>query len=580
MTFDFMRYILLLLQCMSISLCAQNHDYHWFMGYQGGTQSPAGDEFGNIEFDFKFKNKPLFQQILNSNMNFHNTNSSICDSVGNLVCYTNGVKLFDKNHHLAENGNNLVMPFNADDYNFPQGALILPRPGTSDQYMQFSVERNQIDPTIGWKLFCHYINIDSTDNIKVVQKRKLLVQDSLSYGLLSAVKHANGRDWWILIPRYSSNIYYRILLSQDTITTDIFLVDEFTMSGLGQSCFSPDGSKCILALDLYLDQPAKIYLYDFDRCTGTLYNQRIKEIDSPGANFGAGCAVSADSKYLYVFHTAVTYQYDLTAPDIFATETLVGEYDGFVSGWYGSYYMFGQLGADGRIYVSSWVGTFHMHQINHPERAATDCQLINHSIASPVYLTAGIPSFPNFRLGPIDGSTCDSLGFDNHPLSNWRWEQEDTLTPLQVTFTDLSSYEPANWFWDFGDGTGSLDRYPNHIYAAPGVYEVCLTVSNEYDSDTYCQVVNLGVSGLETPDTKAVVSVWPNPFTDQLGVDISSAVWSPVIRLYDVSGRCVLQQKGYSGFNVVNTAELGAGMYFYSVEAKGETAKTGKLVKL
>ena len=565
---------------MAISLCAQNHDYHWFMGYQGGTQSPAGDEFGNIEFDFKFKNKPLFQQIFNSNMNFKTTNSSICDSTGNLVCYTNGVKLFNKDHQLVENGNNLVMPSSELGYTYPQGALLLPKPGTNNQFLQFSVEKNQGDPTFGWKLFYHLIALDSSGKVKVIKKRNLLIQDSLAYGLLSAVKHANGCDWWIIIPKSDSKVYYRALLTKDTLITDTFTVNEVIIRGLGQCCFSPDGSKYALAIDRYTDQPGKVYMFDFDRCSGILYNQRFKAIDSPVANFGAGCAISADSKYLYVFHTAVTYQYDLSATDVFATEVQVGEYDNFISGLYGSFYMFGQLGADGRIYISSWVSTFHMHQINHPERPGIDCQLINHSIASPVYLTEGIPSFPNFRLGPIDGSVCDSLGLDNHPLCNWRWEQEDTLTPLQVTFTDLSSYEPANWFWDFGDGTGSLDRYPNHIYAAPGVYEVCLTVSNEYDSDTYCQVVNLGVSGLETPATQAVVSVWPNPFTDQLGVDISSAVWSPVIRLYDVSGRCVLQQKGYSGFNVVNTAGLGAGMYFYTVEAKGETAKTGKLVKL
>ena len=575
-----MRYILFLLHFTTASLYAQNHDYHWFMGRGGGSQTPPGDEWGNIHFNFNSVNRPEIEEIFNSNMNFDITNSSISDSSGNLVCYTNGVKIFDKNHHLVENGSNLVMPFTDDDYTYPQGALILPKPGTNNQYIQFSIEEKQYNPIVGWKLFCHYINIGDDDKIKVVLKRQLQIQDSLAYGLLSAVKHANGRDWWILIPKFDSNIYYRILLSKNTLNIDTFGVNSKASKGLGQCCFSNDGSKYILAIDKYFDQPAKIYLYDFDRCTGTLYNQRIKEIDSPGANFGAGCAVSADSKYLYAFHTAVTYQYDLTAPDIFATETLVGEYDGFISGNQSSYFMFGQLGADGRIYISSWNGTFHVHKINHPERSGITCELINHAIESPVYLTEGIPSFPNFRLGPIDGSVCDSLGFDNHPLCNWRWEQEDTLSPLQVTFTDLSSYEPANWFWDFGDGTGSLDRYPNHIYAAPGVYEVCLTVSNEYDSDTYCQVVNLGVSGLETPATQAVVSVWPNPFTDQLGVDISSAVWSPVIRLYDVSGRCVLQQKGYSGFNVVNTAGLGAGMYFYSVEAKGETAKTGKLVKL
>ena len=136
-----MRYILFLLHFTTASLCAQNHDYHWFTGYSGGTQSPAGDEFGNIEFNFNKLNKPETKEIFNTNMNFYVTNSSISDSTGNLVCYTNGVKIFDKNHHLAENGSNLVEPFNADDYSYPQGALLLPKPGMNNQYIQFSLEK-------------------------------------------------------------------------------------------------------------------------------------------------------------------------------------------------------------------------------------------------------------------------------------------------------------------------------------------------------------------------------------------------------------------------------------------------------
>ncbi|MBK8966601.1 MAG: hypothetical protein IPM36_07930 [Lewinellaceae bacterium] len=59
-----------------------------------------------------------------------------------------------------------------------------------------------------------------------------------------------------------------------------------------------------------------------------------------------------------------------------------------------------------------------------------------------------MPNFPNYRLGPLDGSPCDTLGLDNLPAAHFRWEFWDTLTPLNVSFTDLSIYEPATWQWD------------------------------------------------------------------------------------------------------------------------------------
>jgi PKD repeat protein len=53
----------------------------------------------------------------------------------------------------------------------------------------------------------------------------------------------------------------------------------------------------------------------------------------------------------------------------------------------------------------------------------------------------------------------------------------------EVTFTDLS-HDPdeggaiVSWAWDFGDGTSSTEADPTHSYAAPGVYNVSLTVTD------------------------------------------------------------------------------------------------------
>ena len=49
--------------------------------------------------------------------------------------------------------------------------------------------------------------------------------------------------------------------------------------------------------------------------------------------------------------------------------------------------------------------------------------------------------------------------------------------PLSIQFLDLSRGGPGTWQWDFGDNTGSGLEHPIHEFAAPGIYNVTLTVS-------------------------------------------------------------------------------------------------------
>jgi len=71
---------------------------------------------------------------------------------------------------------------------------------------------------------------------------------------------------------------------------------------------------------------------------------------------------------------------------------------------------------------------------------------------------------------------------------------EYEVTDLSVQFNDLSMGNIERWEWDFGDGEWSAEQYPNHTYSQPGVYFVCLTVTDSMFScfDTYCTYVFVG----------------------------------------------------------------------------------------
>jgi PKD domain len=403
----------------------------------------------------------------------------------------------------------------------------------------------------------------------------------MTWGKLAAVKHANGRDWWFVAPPHFSNKYIIGLLDPTGISIRTDMVGDSIREGLGQAFFTPDGARYIKTEQTYLNQPGTISIFDFDRCAGQLSNQRSHLVPPAEVDYGMGGAVSPDSRYLYAFFTEKVLQYDLSAADIFATETIVGQFDGFVSGFYGAYFLFAQSAPDGRIYDMCWSGTYHMHQVKFPTRQGLSCEFVNHSIESPVTIGHAIPNHPNYRLDALDGSSCDTLGFDNHPRCHWRWEQEDTLAPLQVTFTDLSSYEPATWHWDFGDGNTSQDISPVHTYLVEGTYMVCLAVGNQYSADTLCRVLHLGTSAATSPEFVAVVRVFPNPFDEHLSVALPKvSLRGCVLRLHDQMGREVLRQELAPGITEVSTAGLSPGMYFYGIELRGEVLKSGKVIKV
>ena len=98
-----------------------------------------------------------------------------------------------------------------------------------------------------------------------------------------------------------------------------------------------------------------------------------------------------------------------------------------------------------------------------------------------------------------------------------------------IQFTDNSFGNISNWFWDFGDGTTSVDPDPTHVYTSFGSYTVSLIISNSTRSDTlvlndYIVIYDKAVANFTASDT--IVS--PNDsvlFTDQTIGGALSWIW-------------------------------------------------------
>jgi PKD repeat protein len=95
--------------------------------------------------------------------------------------------------------------------------------------------------------------------------------------------------------------------------------------------------------------------------------------------------------------------------------------------------------------------------------------------------------------------------------------------PLTVQFTDQSTATGAitSWDWDFGDGTGSTEQHPSHIYTADGTYSVSLTIATAYGTDTFQRPSYITVGSIDA-DFQASPTSGSSPLTVQF-TDASTA---------------------------------------------------------
>ena len=424
-----------------------------------------------------------------------------------------------------------------------------------------------------------YSEIDASGdngNGAVISKNKAVFSDSILLGqFVTAVRHANGRDWWVVVTRRFNSEIHVTLVTPDTVQYMGMQDIGFTEVDSGYCCnqtrFTPDGSK------FFRNHPGGMLILDFDRCSGTFSKPVYWDYHTMPSGSG-GVSISYDNRFLYLSTGVQIQQFDLFASDVLSSREVVAEYDGFLSPD-PTYFFHAQLGPDGKIYTLTTTNNDILHVIHSPSKKGLACKVEQHGIKLPARGSFFEPNFPNYRLGPLDGSPCDTLGIDNLPVAHFRWNVEDTLSPQQIEFTDLSYYEPATWHWNFGDGASSQDTSPVHLYAAPGVYTVCLTVCNANSCDTSCQLVEIAsVNTVTLEGEGGKLLLWPNPAGELLHLQAEQEI--DRVSVFDATGKEVLLQTtaGTASQVSIDIRRLPPGLYYLSLSAE-DKIWNGKFVK-
>ncbi len=587
---------------------AQKHDYMWPLGF--------GSNISEHRFFYNFNNNPPNITLRSDTFSTGLYAASYCDKDGNIQFFSNGQKIFDKNGMVIENGaglNPTILEWNADhrsSYPGGQSGFFLENPSNQNIVyfisLDFGLHPAQKWPYkyVGQNLLAATIDLLANNGFgKVVEKNKILLSGTLMSP--AVCRHANGRDWWIMVSDADENQHYRLLLSPNGFSTPITQYigtkpNPIPYEGGNKSnqivgnCFSPSGK-------YYADINDQLgfSIFKFDRCSGLFSNEQRLNYPPPSnddpLNYkntnGTGAVFSQNDSFFYKTTRYIVsgfaplgslpflLQYELRGNGPLSLVDTINVIDSSDyhyptnitwEGFYGA-----EMAPDGRIYIANKNLSYSF--IQYPDVRGKDCKLVRNMPNFEITIGQAIPYMPNYRLGPLDNSPCDTLGIDNVPVANFR--VDDSLGMLSRFFYDLSHHEPATWHWNFGDGIESGEQNPFHTYAAHGIYQVCLTVGNSYGSDSFCRTLYIGVSSSKMPKPKLDISIFPNPFSDQITVTLDSDFLNSIFSLHDQTGRLVLSANLVNETTELNGIKLPDGVCFWELRGESGRVAHGKLIK-
>ncbi|MCF2874350.1 MULTISPECIES: T9SS type B sorting domain-containing protein [unclassified Tenacibaculum] len=276
----------------SLITSAQNEANIWYFGRNAGIDFGAGDPTA----------------LLNGQLNTFEGCSTISDTNGNLLFYSDGTTVWDRNHNVMPNGTNLL-----GNSSSTQSALIVPNPTINNIYYLFTVDAQENN--------MHGVNYSIVDmnlnggNGDITTKNTPLV--STATEKITAVIGKSCDAIWVITADTTDFYAYEVTTAGvNTTPVQSSLINTLgAMFSRGYLKASPDGTKLAMAT-----AESGTYIYELDTNTGIITNGRRLDLD---LNDGYGVEFSITGNKLYVSTgissnggTANLYQFDVSSPDI------------------------------------------------------------------------------------------------------------------------------------------------------------------------------------------------------------------------------------------------------------------------
>lgn len=396
------------LAALSSIVHGQTLEHRWLGGYEMNAPPPFGGNktaflpgtmLGSVQED-----RVMF---------FSRTVACLSNAEDSAMVYTNGIYVSSIEGDSILNGWDLNPSLYIDELYGCAAAnshILLPWPAHKDSFAMFHMAVDTFNTAsllISRRFYVSVIDMALENGLgAVVEKNAVLDVGDFCVGGVSAVKHGNGRDWWVYMHSCGNNDFVRFLLTPDGVSGPWYQsIGETRNATVPSAVFTRDGEHFA-----HVDAFTYLDVYDVDRCTGEFYNLRHAEMQD--SLWAAHAAFAPGGRFLYVTHIDRVYQYDMEAPDLEASEQIIAVWDSTYDPSPPFALLFNNicLAPDNRIYISTGNGSRFMHVIDQPDSAGAACNFLHSGHSRITYTDNSIPYRPNYTLGPLLGSSCDTLG--------------------------------------------------------------------------------------------------------------------------------------------------------------------------
>ncbi len=330
-------------------LYAQKEANIWYFGDGGGL------DFNDCSLDLAKPGK-LPNAI---------ASTSISDSLGNLLFYTDGDVVFNRNNDTMPNGFNLIKGGK------PIEIIVIKKPLDKDIYYLFSVDPLESGNGLSFSI----IDMKLDGGLGDVVSKNLILHHPVT-AKLAATRHSNGFDVWLLTHEWGSSKFLAFQISNTGVnkipveSSLGLVIDDKPMNAFGFMKFSPDGDRiasCIFGSSTF-------ELFNFDNVFG-LVSKNITVHSDDQFNYPLSIEFSCDGSKIYL-SCGGNYPPDSSTSrlfqmvpeglglDVALSAQLIDEMED-------DFLYFGKLllGPDGRIYVSmknsEYLGVINSPSNNH-----------------------------------------------------------------------------------------------------------------------------------------------------------------------------------------------------------------------
>lgn len=571
-TLSFLLYSFFILTCQ---VFCQGQYNNWHFGINSALNFSSGN--------------PVY--LPGSQMATSEASASISNAAGNLLFYTNGEMVWNANNAVMPNGTGLST---WDDVQ--QGVLILPMPGSSTIYYIFSIGLSTISPS-GYTKDFRYSIVDMSLNggLGDVTTKNVFLDFDVTERL-TATRHQNGTDYWVIEKNLAGNQFKSFLVTSAGIGSPVISSGGVPIQSgdfTGAVKVSNNGCWLVSTTRGAFGNPGLVELFHFNSLTGSITGGAVTTVvQNP-----YGLEISPNNSKFYVGQNDIKpiYQFDLdagSASQVLASAVAVSA-NMITLGF--------QAAPNGKIYFIRFRTTQSEYQrslasIENPDAAGVACNInLTAFFSSSLFNTSSLPN--NYDLtytGPVSGCIIipvtlayfKAAASGNNAMLSWATASEYDSRQFEVEVsTDGVHFSTAGIVPAAGNSS-TMMQY-NFTDMSIGKYNsgIIYYRLKQIDRDEKYAYSETAVLHYDGPKAGINITAYPDPFETYISLAIHAA--SPTdkteaIELYNAAGKLVYSKRisGQGSFTITldGLRELHAGVYILKTTAGNKTCHI-KLLK-